>query len=222
MTNIGFDQIRLDALKEISSIANGNAATSLSTMLGSRVNIAVPNIMMESLGKIPELLGKREKVVATVHFSVSGQVGGSMLLLFSPSESLELVNFLTGQNVTQIDSIDEMGLSALKELGNVVTGSFIRVLAEELKVRIAYSVPGFAHDMLGAILDEILARLSLETEYAIIMDSEFTVIEKIYQGHLIFILAPKALSAIIKALASWEKSDQTVIRSGNVRANQKP
>jgi chemotaxis protein CheY-P-specific phosphatase CheC len=93
------------------------------------------------------------------------------------------------------------------------------VLAEGLKVKISYSVPGFAYDMLGAILDEILARLSLETDCAVVMESEFVVREQIYRGHLVFILAPKAVNAIIRALGSWEKSTHSMVESGNVKHN---
>ncbi len=205
MTSIDFDKIRLDAFREISSIATGNAATSLSALLDRKVDITIPNIMVETLEKIPELLGGAEKIMTTVYFTVSGQVSGSILLLFSSSESLRLVNILTGQKVDQIEGLDEMGISALKELGNIVIGSYVRVLAEGLKMLIGYSVPGFTYDMMVAILDESLARLSLETKDAVVVESEFIVREKIYRGHLAFILAPKAVNDIIKALGNWEK-----------------
>lgn len=205
MTYIKFDQIRLDALKEISSIATGNAATSLSTLLNRRVDITVPHIMVEDIGKVPEVLGGREKTVTVIYFSISGQFSGSILLVLSSSDSIRLANVLTGQKVDKIDSLNEMALSALKEVGNILTGSYVRVLAQGLKVRIAYSVPGFANDMLGAVLDEILARLSLEAEHAVIMESEFTVRDEVYRSHLIFILSPEAVSTTIKALGSWKK-----------------
>ena len=203
MTLVDFDKIRLDAFREISSIATGNAATSLSAMLDRKVDITVPNIMVETLENIPELLGGAEKIMTTVYFTVSGEVPGSILLLFSSSESLRLVNILTGQKVEQIEDLDEMGISALKEMGNIVIGSYVRVLAEGLKLAIGYSVPGFTYDMMGAILDETLARLSLEAKHGVIVESEFIVREKVYRGHLAFILAPKAVNGIIKALGNW-------------------
>ncbi len=205
MTFVEFDKIRLDAFREISSIATGNAATSLSAMLGKKVDITIPNIMVEATEKIPELLGGTEKIMAAVYFSIRGQILGSILLVFSSSESLRLVDILTGQKADQIENVDEIGISALKELGNIVIGSYVRVLAEGLKMTINYSVPGFTYDMMGAILDEPLARLSLETKHAVIVESEFIVREKIYRGHLVFILAPKAVNSIIKALGSWEE-----------------
>ena len=204
MTVVEFDKIRLDAFREISSIATGNAATSLSTMLGKKVDITIPNIMVEAVENVPELLGGPEKAMTAVYFSITGQISGSILLLFSSSESLRLVDILNGQKVEQIENLDEMGISALKELGNVVIGSYVRVLADGLKLAISYSVPGFTYDMMGAILDEPLAHLSLEAKHAVIVESEFIVRDKIYRGHLIFILAPKAVNSIIKALGSWE------------------
>jgi chemotaxis protein CheC len=210
MTDSHFDQIRLDAFREITSIATGNAATSLSHLLGKKVSITVPNVTMEAVERVPELLGGREESLAVVHFTISGQVSGSVLLVLSSSEALRFASLLTGRELTKIENLDEMGLSALKELGNIVTGSYVRVLAEGLQVKIAYSVPGFAYDMLGAILDEILARLSLETDSVVVMESEFVVREQIYRGHLVFILTPQTVSAIIRALGSWEKSTHSI------------
>ena len=202
MSEIEFDQIRLDVLREITSIATGNAATSLSALLGRKVDVTVPNIMVESVEKVPEILGGGGKIVSVVYFLVSGKISGSILLVLSAPESLRLANLLTGQKVRKMENLDEMGLSALKELGNIIIGSYMRVLADELKVRITHSVPGFAYDMLGAILDEILAQMSLETEYAVIMESEFIVRGEVRRGHLVFILEPETTKAIIRALGT--------------------
>jgi len=203
MSQIDFDQIKLDVLREITSISTAHAATSLSDMVGKRVDISVPNILVETVEKIPEVLGGREKYVTVVYFSVEGQVSGSILLVLSPPESLRLAHLLTGEKADRIENLDEMGQSALKELGNIITGSYVRIIAQELKMRVRYSIPGFAYDMFGAILDEILARIALEAQNAIITESEFMVRKEVYRGHLIFILSPKAANAIIKALGKW-------------------
>ncbi len=202
MTNLEFNQVRIDAFREIGSIATGNAATSLSAMLGSKVNITVPNVTVELVEKVPELFGGREKILTAIFFKMSGQISGSILLVLNKSESLKLVNALTGQKVDEIENLDEVGLSALKELGNIIIGSFIRVLSNGLKMKMTYSVPGFSYDMVGAIFDEVLARLALETDHAVIMESEFLVIDKVYHGHLVFVLTPQAVAAVIKALGN--------------------
>jgi chemotaxis protein CheC len=193
-------QLQLDALREISSIASGNAATSLSSMLGKRIEITAPIITVESLEKVPEILGGAEKAVTVIHLMVKGQFPGSILFILSPFESLCLINILTNQKKEKIEDLDELGLSALRELGNIVTGSYTKALSHILKTRIDFSVPGFACDMLGAILEEILAPMSSEAQYAIITESNFLVSGDIYKGNLVFIMSPKTLLAIIDAL----------------------
>lgn len=204
MADIEVSHIPLDVLRELSSMAAGNAATSLSAMVGRRVNTTMPSILIEALEKLPEVLGGKDKIVAVIHFLVSGQVSGSIFLLLSPSESLSFIHILTGQNVAQIENLDEPALSALKELGNIMTGSYTRVLAQELKMRVEYSVPGFSYDMLGAVLDATLSRLSSEAELAIITKSEFIIGDEVCRAHFIFILTARAVNNIIKALANWE------------------
>jgi len=200
MAAIELSQIQLDALRETSSIAAGNAATSLSVMLGKKVDISVPTIMVEASGKIPEALGGEENIVSAVYFSVSGQLSGSILLMLSVSESLRLVNILTGQKVDQIDGINGMGISAIKELGNITIGTYLRALDQTLNLKIIHSVPGFASDMLGALLDGTLAELSLKSEHVVMAENTFIVEEDMYRGHLIFILDPKSLHIMLKAL----------------------
>ncbi len=197
-------QLQLDALKEISSIASGNAATSLSSILGKRIDITAPDITVEALENVPEILGGAEKAVMAIYLIVKGRLSGSILFILSPSESLDLINILTNQKKEKIEDLDEISLSAIKELGNIVTGHYTTALSHILKTRIDYSVPGFANDMLGAILEEILARMSLESQYAVITESNFFVSGDIHKGHLFFIMPPKTLLAIIDALGDLE------------------
>lgn len=204
MAEFDLNHIQLDALREISSIAAGNAATSLSSMLGKRVNITVPNVMVEALERVPKALGGEENITNVVYFSVSGQVSGSILLILSISESLKLVNVLTGKKAPQAEGLDEMGLSALKEMGNITTGWYLRAMSQGLKMKITHSIPGFASDMLGTILDGILARLSLEAEHAVMMENKFMVEKDVYKGHLIFIPEPGALKVMLQALGVWD------------------
>jgi chemotaxis protein CheC len=200
VVEIALNQNQVDALREISSIAAGNAATSLSVMLGKKVTISVPSIMVEASGKIPEALGGEENIVSVVYFSVSGQLSGSMLLMLSVSESLRLVKILTGQKADQIERIDGMGISAIKELGNIIIGTYLRALGQALNLRITHSIPGFGYDMLGALLDGTLAELSLKSEHVVMAENSFIVEEDTYRGHLIFILEPKSLQIMLKAL----------------------
>lgn len=199
------DPIQLDALREISSIGAGNAATSLSTMLGQKVNMTVLSVTIEALADVPQSLGGEGRITNAVYFTVSGQVSGTILLILSMKESLSLVRILTGREVTRMEDMDKVGLSALKELGNIMVGTYLRAFGQTMKMRMTYSIPGFTSDMLGAILDGTLARLALKAPQAVIVDNEFMVGQDVSKIQLIFIPEPESLQVILGALGVGEK-----------------
>ena len=198
MNNFEFDQSRLDTLREMSSIAAGNAATSLAALLGIRVNITVPAIRMESIVKVPEFWGGRENKVVALHFSLKNEIRGDMMLLLSSSDSLKLVNRLINSDIDKIEDLNEIGLSALKELGNILIGTYIRALCKGMQLRIAYSIPGFAFDMVGSVLDGIVSKSSYKTNYVMIIEHTFIIENDIYGIRQLFILEPEFLDIMLE------------------------
>ncbi len=75
-------KLQLDALKEIGTIGAGNAATGLSKMLNKRINITVPSAQILPLEKVPQVLGGMEKLVSAIYITLTGELSGSMLLIY--------------------------------------------------------------------------------------------------------------------------------------------
>lgn len=206
MAEIELDQVRLDRLREISSISAGNSATSLSVMLGRRVDITVPDIMVESVVRVPAVLEMEENIASVIYFSVMGQVSGSIFFVLPFSESLKLVDILTGKRVGHTGDLNDAGVSALKELGNIAVGSYLSAMAKMLKMSIRFSSPEFALDMIEAVLREVLPGLCLEAEDVVIVKNGFTVERDMHGGHFVFIPEPEALKTIFQALRIEDKA----------------
>ncbi len=49
-----YSEEQLDMMKEISNIALGNSATSLSNLLNARINMSIPNVHIESISDFIE------------------------------------------------------------------------------------------------------------------------------------------------------------------------
>lgn len=197
---IKLSKSQLDILKEIETIGSGNAATGLSRMLNTRVNIKVPSVTVAKLEKVPELLGGPENQVAAVYFQVTGAFSASAIVIFPIAEAFRMAEILLGREKGSINTLDEISESSLKELGNICIGAYLTALFDFLKIRFSYSVPSLVTDMLQAVLDGILIQLALEAESAIVLDTEFSIAEDKIHGHFLFLPEPKGIKAIFKSL----------------------
>jgi chemotaxis protein CheC len=194
------NKLQLDALKEVGTVGAGNAATSLSKMLGKRVNITVPTAQVIPIEKVPELLGSPEDLVTAAIFEIDDDVNGAILLMFTMEEAKKLAAGLTSKPIEEIKIMDEFSVSALKEMGNVTTGAYLNSLAAITNLRITHSIPNYASDMLMSIMDGILIRLSLEAEDAVVVETEFEIEDNKIHGYIMFVPDPEGLETILKTL----------------------
>ena len=94
--------------------------------------------------------------------------------------------------------------SALKEVGNIIIGSYFTVLGNRLQMRIIEHVPNLSTDMFGAILDSAISTLAAKTDKALLVEIQFTIASLTVTGQFLFLLAIEAIEAIVKALAPVE------------------
>lgn len=200
MGNINLTDVQIDALREIGSVGAGNAATALSKLLGKKIRISVPDTRVVRLEDVPEKLGGTEKIITAVYFQAVGNISASILFMFQSSDALRIVDLLTDKEIGHTKILDEFSQSALKELGNITTGSYVFAMSEFIKLSIFHSTPSLVTDMLGAVLDGILIRLGIEAEHALIIETEFTVGENIVKGWFLFIPDTDGLRVILDAI----------------------
>jgi chemotaxis protein CheC len=191
---------QLDALREISSIGAGNAATALSQMLNRKVMMTVPNIRVVPIKEVPQFMGGPETLVAGIYTRLLGDVFGSVLLTFPRDSSFALTDILMGKKVGTTRILTGMSRSLLKETGMIVTGSFLTAISKMVKVTIIPRVPSLTLDMVGAIIDFILIDLSQEVEYAIVIEVKFEEKQTKVSGHFFLLPNPGSLKIILKAI----------------------
>ena len=90
------DASSLDALREVSTVGAGHAATALAQMTGATVQLSVPAVRSLPLSEVSSALGGDEAPVAALHMRVYGDMRANALLSF-PDELMEqLLTPLTG------------------------------------------------------------------------------------------------------------------------------
>lgn len=154
MSRIDLDNLNqefYDVLREIGNIGAGNATTALAQMLGCKVDMAVPQVRLLEFSEVGTIMGGEEQIMAGIYLMVEGDITGSILFLLNKESARKLISKLMGMEVTG-EELSEMEQSALKEIGNIITASYLNSLSMLTQLVIYPSVPALSIDMAGAIL----------------------------------------------------------------------
>ena len=193
--------MQLDAVRELGMIGAGHAATGLSTLLGARVTIRVPDAWLIDVADVAELLGGAEQPVAAVSFQISGRMAGYLLFVFPTSEAVRFVARVMSRPLAHRDlAEDALARSALKEIGNIACGAYVSAFAKLAQAPLVPSVPSLAIDMLQAVLDGILCQLAKSAEHALVLQTTYALEGQAVRGHLLFFTDADGVRAMVEAL----------------------
>jgi chemotaxis protein CheC len=167
--SIQFSDIQLDALRELANIGSGTASTALSSMLGRSVDISVPTAAALPFADAVDAVGPADRIVCGVVIGVQGDMNATVLLLLGEGDAATLCGLLG------VDPEDEMAVSALGEIGNIVGASYINALGAMTGLEMEPEPPQSATDMLGAIVATVLAGRASGDDIALVLDSDLTV-----------------------------------------------
>ncbi|ATW24306.1 chemotaxis protein CheC [Candidatus Formimonas warabiya] len=166
--------LQIDVLREIGNIGAGNAATALSTMLSQRVDMGVPKVRIIDIKEIAAVLGGPENLVVGILVTIHKDVEGMMMFILEKQFAHLIINLLMGRDLTNFDSFEEMDLSALKEIGNIMVSSYVNAIASLTSQEIDISVPDIAIDMAGAILSVPAIEFGSIGDRVLLIEEEFS------------------------------------------------
>lgn len=169
------NSMQIDALREIGSIGTGNAATALSSLLGTEVRIPLPEVQILEFNAAVEKLGGFETISAGIISSLSGQINGLMLALFQLDAINLLLDKMMGKQITDYGDLTEIENSAVIEAGNILISSFISALSGLSGITIEKSVPQISIDMQGAIITVPMAAYGNQSDYIMLIGGSFLV-----------------------------------------------
>lgn len=162
-----------DVLKELGNIGAGNATTALAQLINCRVDMNVPQVRLLSFPELGEMMGGEDQVMAGIYLKVEGDITGSIMFLLEKESARHLVSKLMGMELCEGD-FSEMELSALKEIGNIITGAYLNSLSTITNLKIYPSVPDLRIDMAGAILSVPAIEFAALGDKILLIQTQFT------------------------------------------------
>jgi chemotaxis protein CheC len=193
-----FTEFEQDELREIVNIGSGNASTALAKMLKQKIHASVPLILFDEVQNILPKLGLADSRVTVVLVRVDGEIPGVFFIALPLENGLELASMLTGEEKSGT-LLNEFGSSALKEVGNILSGASLTALSKFLGLDFVQSVPEITSDMLGAILESILVETGEAYEKILLISTNLDFATDCH-ARLFFVFNPDATNGILSAV----------------------
>ncbi|HHV27257.1 MAG TPA: chemotaxis protein CheC [Tissierellia bacterium] len=193
------NDITIDVLKELGNIGSGNAATALATMISKKVDMAVPQVKILDFKDVPKILGGEEVPVVGIYFEMSGEIIGNIMFVLSLESGKNLTNILFNKKNNSME-LDEMDMSALSEIGNILASSYINSLSALTGLKLTISVPSLATDMAGAILSVPAIQYGYIADHVLFIETQFQEGDKKVTGNLFMIPEIDSFKKLLKSL----------------------
>ncbi|MDM5332747.1 chemotaxis protein CheC [Ureibacillus composti] len=204
--NSKITSFHLDVLKEIGNIGAAHAATALSDLLGKKIDMKVPKVEMVPFHEMMELAGGSETVVVGVYLRLEGETQGSMFFILPIEQANRFIRRLIQDEAFDFNGpdISELGLSAMQEMGNILSGSYLSALSDFTGLKIFPTVPGLSVDMFGAIVSTGLIEISQVSDQVMVINTsifeEDQELSNAVHGQFLLLPDPDSFDSIFKAL----------------------
>jgi len=167
------NDLYLDVLKEIGNIGSGNATTAIASMLGMKLDMKVPQVKFIDATEISGSICPEEETIVGIMLGVQGDISGSMMFLLKMECAHYIVNKMMMRDPDYNEEFDEMDMSALQEIGNIITGSYLNACASLTNMTIVPTPPNISVDMAAAILSVPAIMFGSMGDNALMIETEF-------------------------------------------------
>lgn len=199
-----FSDMERDVIGEVMNICLGSSATSLSALLGKRVEITVPKVNVINAA---DFSYENLEPAIGVEINYIQGLDGTNLMIWKRTDAKAIIEILLGQEILADEfAMDEINTSAICEVMNQMMGSAATALSDFLGKPVNISTPSAY---------EIEDRIEFKNKYFnnddIIVAVNFELfIEGSVQSQFIYVmplvLARNLVSSFIKGMAENEKS----------------
>ena len=194
------DAMHLDVLREIGNIGSGNAATSLSSMLNTPVEIEVPNISLINYDHVSQYLGGKDRKVIGLALGLEADIEGVMLHVVQPKFASRIVNAFYPKEIQTLEDINEMDLSAVKETSNITTAAYVNSMATMTDTFINITPPIEYLDTVENVLKRASDRFDAIGHQVIYIDENLYIGDTEIKSSMILILQIDSLKMLFDKL----------------------
>jgi chemotaxis protein CheC len=190
-----------NVLLNLANKGAGAASDAVSKMTNRHITLKVSRVYSFPIEKIGKLVSNAEAIVTTIYLKITGDIAGSILLVFPNDCALSLTDLLNGRKEGTTEHLSDFDKSTLKEVSNIISGSFLAILSESLDLSLIESIPDLTVDMIQATIDSVLIDFAKKAEEAISIEMNFKSDENTINGYFFVLFDTQSADVILKSIS---------------------
>jgi len=190
-----------DKFQKINKIAAVNTSKALSKLIDRPVSIEMTHAEVKNVEDLSPIISP-EEITAGIYLPITGDIKGAALLIFPKEAAFSLSDLLVKREPGTTRKLSELDKSALKEVGNILSGNYLAVLSNMMKMKIIEHIPSFSFDMFGAVISQIITEFTQKVEEALVIEIAFIFEPAALKGYFLLLLDFEKLNKILELLES--------------------
>jgi chemotaxis protein CheC len=189
-----------DALQEVANMAMGQAATRLSKLLGTFIELSVPRVRVvgvsEASAALSEMTGITDTVTA-VRQGFRSDIKGEAIVLCK-SGSVDQLCALVDDPYTKSTYEATTRAELIFDVATVLMGACVSCIFDNLGRAPIFSPPGMLGENLS--LDDVFQPTMLAWKTALLLEVNFALEDQSFRAHLVMLMAEDAIMHLNQAL----------------------
>jgi chemotaxis protein CheC len=201
MPAIKLSAFEKDILGEIGTMCVGNATTALAQILGKRIDLSLPEVAVININQLHSYLRvDPEETILGIHMHIFGGAKGNALMVFPRKDAFRLVDVLIGPLNQDLGNFTEIGISAIKEVGNIVVASYLSALSAFTGISAFPSTVTLSSGATRSLIKLAFSGMygEDESEEAILVEAVFKENKRNLGGNFFIIFDAASIQAILK------------------------
>jgi len=189
-----------DAFTELINIAMGRAAEALSSLLEKKIILKVPHFEIIAATELTDYFANNlNEVGVAIQQRFTGIINGVATLALPYKDAVFLVRELISTD-KELERLAPSEQTVLAEVGNIVLNGAISILSNQLKTRLAISIPDVYLKKSGMDVLNSIMLYCYDSEHALVLLSRLTISEMEVLSYLILLLPRVGILKLIESL----------------------
>jgi chemotaxis protein CheC len=159
----------MDILREVGSIAAGHGSIALSEMMGRKLNLELPSLDLVPAKSIIDRI-QADQIVISVACNILSGIKGEIIFVLDEKSAFKLIDLCYRAHPDEKKGglFTEMGLSLIKEVGNIIISSYVGALSMILKTVVIPSIPTLVSGSLQQVLAMVVSPYSNDCQILLV------------------------------------------------------